>query len=621
MTSIIEESQKARKIGILGFWRNKKFFIPVLLVIILTVTYFLFFQNNNTQTEVETQKEWTVKKDDIVVSVESDGKVVAEDGVELSFSVGSGNLEVKEVFIKEGDTVSQGDKIASVKTDDLELSLNSAYVSYRSSLADYNETMDGPTTEQLQDAEDRITEAEISLGQYEFSFADIEQNIDNSIYNAEKVLKKAKEDLDKNRNFLNSEDVENKYEDLVDTIKSFNVSLEGILKDSDEIVGVDKTYLNDDFEQSLGVKDISSYSDAKLSYKKSKTQVDEFNQMSLGISINSSYDQIDEIASHAYESLESLESHLYDMKILLDNTITSNNLTENELNSFISSINSNRTSVNTKISTLNADLKAIEDIEESLSDYQDDYDEALRDLEIAKSEAERDLANAESNIDSKELNIEQAKRDYEELKAPLSDAELASARSRLTSASISLKRAQNSLDEATIVSPIEGEVVELNYKKGDIIVDNDNPVAVILNSKTLFIQVAVEEADVSKLEVEQKAYAVFDALDELKLEGEISFISLISSTNNNGIVTYEVRVLINNPGEKQIREGMTAYMEFVSSEARDVLSIPVSAVRNVSGEPSVQSLEGTWIPVTTGFTDGKYVEVIGGLGVGEKILY
>ena len=246
-----------------------------------------------------------------------------------------------------------------------------------------------------------------------------------------------------------------------------------------------------------------------------------------------------------------------------------------------------------------------------------------------QADTERDLYDAEVNVTNKELSLAQAERNYEELLAPLTDAEMASARARLNLVSVSLQKAQNNLEDATLVAPIDGQIVELNYKAGDIIVDNNKPVAVILNSETLYVKVNAEEADVSRLSVGQKTVAVFDALDELELEGEISFISLISDTSNNGIVTYEVSVVINNPqatSPKQtpgteIREGMTVALEFISSGVNNVLTAPVSAIKNVAGNPSAQLVGGEWTKVTTGFTDGKYVEVISGLSIGDKIAY
>lgn len=621
MTSIIEESQKAKQGGILGFWRNKKFIYGAIAVIIVIVSFYFFLNKNSEEIKTAVQKEWTVKRDDIVVSVESDGKVVAKDGVELSFSVSGDNLEVDKVFVKEGDKISKGDKIASVKTETLDFNLRNSRSSYQSALADYNETMDGASDEDIASAKDKISSAELSLEQAKISLENTKQNVEDNIYNTEKDLEDAQNDLDDNRNINNSEDVKDAYEDLVDNIKALNISLENILKDSDKIIGVDQEYLNDNFEQNLGVKDLSTLNDAKSSYKKAKHGSENLNAHVLNLNINSDYNDIDDASDQATLTLQEFEKHLYDMKLVLDNTITTSDLTQGELDSFVSTISANRTSINTKITTLNSKISLLDDTKKNIKDYVDNYEKALRDLENAKADGERDVENSKANVESKELSLEQAKRDYKELIAPMSPAELASARSRLTSASVSLEKAQYELDKSVLTSPIDGEVVQLNYAEGDIIITNDNnPIATIINNDTLFIEANIEEADVSKLTVGQKAYASFDALGDLKLEGEISFISLTSKTNNNGIVTYLVRVIFTK-GEHQIREGMTANLDFVSSEARDVLVIPVASVRNVGSKPSVQNKKGEWIPVTTGFTDGKNVEVISGLDVGDGIVY
>ena len=162
----------------------------------------------------------------------------------------------------------------------------------------------------------------------------------------------------------------------------------------------------------------------------------------------------------------------------------------------------------------------------------------------------------------------------------------------------------------------------LNYKVGDIINrDDGNAVATIINNDTLFVEVKIEEADINKIKVGQKSYVTFDAVDSLTLDGEISFISLTSSTDNNGIVTYLVRIIINNTGEEKIREGMTAFVDFITAEAKNILIVPVAAVRNVNGKPSVELVSGEWQPVVTGFTDGKNVEIISGLENSDKIVY
>lgn len=632
---IIEESKRSQS-QLVGFWRSKKFITLIVFILFAGGAYAFWPKGDKATESSEKQlKEWTVKNDDIVVSVEADGQVLAEDGVELSFAVNDDNLEVKKVFVKEGDTVKKGDQIASVKTDDLQLSLSSAWANYQSALADYNETLNGATDKQIAEAKDRITSAELSLSQSKISLANTKQSAkdsvqraEDSIYDAQRAFDNAEEKLDNNRSFLSSKDVGDAYEALVDTLKSINISLEGFLKDSDGILGIDDETLNDKYEEYIAAKDISILNNAKASYRQAKLMQLDLDAQMVGLDFNSDYAKVDQLAKLCDDTLGVFEDHLYDMKQVLDASITSVNFTQNTLDGMISKISSNRSSINTKITSVNNKIKAVDDARDNLDDYLSDYEKAKRDLETtktdledAKAEAERSVKNSEASLASHELSLVEAKRDLDDLTAPLTTAEKASANSRLNSASVSLKKAQNNLKDATIISPIDGQIVELNYKTGDIIVDNKAPVAVIMNSKTLFVQVNAEEADVSRLKVGQKAIATFDALDGLKLNGEISFISLISQTSNNGIVTYEVKVVIDNPGKKKIREGMTVSLEFVLSEARDVLTAPVSAVRNVAGKPSVQNTAGEWLPLTTGFTDGKYVEIISGVKAGEKLMY
>ncbi|MCK5490601.1 MAG: efflux RND transporter periplasmic adaptor subunit [Candidatus Pacebacteria bacterium] len=622
MSSILEESKKSR--GNSGKFKitKKKIIILSSILLVLISAYFYFDKKDTKETAVS-QKEWTVKKDSLKISIESDGKVIAEDGVELSFSVGGDNLEIEEVFVKEGDKISKGDKIATVKTEILELNVRTAYSNYLSVLAEYNQTMDGATDEEIANAKDRITSAEILLNQAEISLEGTRQSAEESIQNAEDAINDAKEKLDDNQDELSSEDVGDAYESLVDTIKSINISLDNILNESDEIVGIDDKSINDDFEYVLGALNMSFLNQAKSSYLVSRNELQKLDSLVLLLNFNSSYSEIDEAANQAVFALEKFETHLYYMSLMLEATITSSDFSQSELDSFISTINTNRATVNTKITSINTKIEAVDDVRDRLDDYIIDYEDAKRDLVNVKADAKRSIENSEANVESKKLSVEQIKRDYNNLLAPLTEAEKASARSRLTSASVNLEKSQNELGNATIVSPIDGEVARLNYKTGDIIVDSGNidPVAVIINNDTLFIEVDIEEADINKIKIGQTVYATFEAMDSLMLDGEVSFISLTSKTNSQGIVTYLVRIVIMNKADNQIREGMTVFVDFVTAEAKNVLVVPVSAVRNINDVPSVLNINEEWLPVTTGFTDGKNVEIIKGLDAGEKIIY
>ncbi|MCD4694469.1 biotin/lipoyl-binding protein [bacterium] len=196
MGSIVEESKKAKNRGSLGFFKTKKFILLMAVLIVSAGSYYFYNADSNQKKDTTVkQKEWIVKKQDLQITISTGGKVVAEDGVELSFSV-SGDLEVEEVYIKEGEEIKKGDKIAKVKTEDLELDLRNTYSSYLSVLADYNDEMAGAFDQDILESENNIKQAELSLRQAENSLEEGKINGQNSIKEAEKNVKDAKDELD-----------------------------------------------------------------------------------------------------------------------------------------------------------------------------------------------------------------------------------------------------------------------------------------------------------------------------------------------------------------------------------------------------------------------------------------
>ncbi|QQG52959.1 MAG: efflux RND transporter periplasmic adaptor subunit [Candidatus Falkowbacteria bacterium] len=618
--SILEESKKAKR-GFFGFIFSKKFLIIGIIVLAAAgAGYYFYNRNTKTQTAVVQQKKYTVNKEDLKISVSASGKVVAKDGVELSFPV-SGNLEVDNVYVKEGDKIKKGDKIASVKTETLEFELRSAYNNYQSALATYNSKIEPATASEIAKSKAAIEQAQVSLDQAKISLEQTKVNQAQNIANAENTLETAQDNLKLNTDASDSEIVRSAYSDLAINIKSINITLQKILRDSDSVIGVDEQSINDDFENVLGAKDSSSLSGAKDSYARAKSLRNDIDSRIVALTTSNS-SEIDAVAIKMESVLSAFQDHLYNMQKMLDATITFTGLSQSKLDGFKSTVSSNRSSINSAISSLDNSVQAVVDAKLSLKKFQIAYDKAKQDLEITKNQATQNIKNSENSVKSREISLTQAKQDYQDLIAPISSSDLASARAQLTSASISVDKAKYNYEQATLTSPIDGVVSMLNYKKGDIILsDSAKTMATIINNDTLYIEADIEEADISKLKVGDKAQVTFDAVDGVKLTGEVSFIAMTSDTSANGIVTYLVRVLLTNTGENQVREGMTAAIEFVTSEAADVLAVPVAAVRNVGGNPSVEKIDGSFATVVTGFTDGKKVEIISGLNAGELIVY
>lgn len=618
--SILEESRQARG-GIFRLFRRRQFLIAAAILIIAGGgAYYAYSRQTAPVATVQAVKRATAKKEDLKISISSDGKVVAKDGVVLSFPV-SGNLEVSEVNVKEGDRVKKGDKIAAVKTESLEFELRNAYASYQSALANYNAKMDGATDSELAKAKASVEQAQVSLDQAKISLDKTKSSGELSVANAQTALDDAADDLARNKDVASSESVRDAYFSLANNVKSVSVTLQKALHDSDLIVGVDDTMANYEFKDVLGAKVSTSLSRAQDSYKSTKELKVRLDNALVGLD-SSNRAAVDAAADLAGEAIDELQSHLYNMQVMLDASVTSVNLSQSKLDSFKSTISGNRSGATSASSSLDNAVRAASDSIINLKQFQTAYDKAVRNLESAKSQAEQDKSNAEISVRSREISLDQAKNDLSDLQAPPEESEIASARSQLTSASVSVDRARYNVEQATLTSPIDGVVSMLNYKAGDIILsDGAKSMATIINNDTLFIEANIEEADISKLKVGQKARATFDAADGKTLEGEVSFISLTSSTSSNGIVTYLVRIILADTADSGIREGMTASVDFITAEAPGVLAIPVEAVHNISGQPSVELADGTIAPVVTGFTDGKKVEVISGLQEGDTVLY
>ena len=382
MGSILEESQKARGLNGVSKKKIKKIIIIIIIIgLFLASGAYIYFSRNNKDNEIVSQsKNWQVKKDDLLVSVESEGQVVAEDGVELSFSVSGDTLEVLEVLVNEGDKIKKGDKLALVKTETLELNLQNSYASYQSALASYNEKISGPTENEIEGKKVSVSQAEISLQQAEISLDKIKTNAKEKLRQAEQNLEDAQENLDLNQDEISSKDVAEAYEDLAVLIKPIIMNIENILLDSDSILGIDNTAENKNLSLVLGAKNFNFLNSAKNSYSIVKDLQDNLSYYNLSLSQYSDYLEIDTAYSLIVDVLNQLETHLYYLQKTLEATVTSSGVSENDISKYKDIVVSNRNTVSNKVSALNNAYRSLNNTKDRLDDYVDEYEDAKNNL-------------------------------------------------------------------------------------------------------------------------------------------------------------------------------------------------------------------------------------------------
>lgn len=156
----------------------------------------------------------------------------------------------------------------------------------------------------------------------------------------------------------------------------------------------------------------------------------------------------------------------------------------------------------------------------------------------------------------------------------------AAARASVTESRAALATTETNLSKASIRSPINGVVLSRT-------VDPGNAVAASLQAVTLFsvaedlaqlkLDVAVDEADVGAVKVDQKATFTVSAFPARRYPATIHRVAF-GSTKTDNVVTYTTTLNVDN-SDLSLRPGMTAAATIVAKEAKGVLLVPNTALR------------------------------------------
>jgi RND family efflux transporter MFP subunit len=187
---------------------------------------------------------------------------------------------------------------------------------------------------------------------------------------------------------------------------------------------------------------------------------------------------------------------------------------------------------------------------------------------------------------------------------------------QLNQARQGLKQAEQLAEAASITSPIDGLVSELNVVEDGIAAPNV-PIGTIIKQDNISATFQVNSYQVSKLKAGQKATISFEGVTD----SYESAIETVSPTVNQQTNMFSVIIPVSNT-EQYIKGGMraTAYVAVDNLEAQIV--VPNDAVLYEEATPYVYLIEdGKSLrrDVTTGFRDGEMIQIVEGLTKGQKV--
>ncbi len=259
-----------------------------------------------------------------------------------------------------------------------------------------------------------------------------------------------------------------------------------------------------------------------------------------------------------------------------------------------------------KIKLARANLEDLKSQQAEMLSGQDrsDYSAAFHAVEVARLD-----------LDQRQENLDDLLNDPDTVDLDLLTAKVEAAQTLLEESHERLA------DASGLNAPWEGFVSRVDAAEGEDIEAND-VVAVLVDTSVVEVDGSVDEIDILSIDTEVAAEVKIDALPDQTISGSVSFVGA-EAIEQQGVVSYPVRIEIDLPSDLQAPEGLSAIATIILSRETDVLLIPANAIRGSFDNPVVHLMvddEAVETPVSLGSSDDFWTIVTEGLSEGDLVI-
>lgn len=196
----------------------------------------------------------------------------------------------------------------------------------------------------------------------------------------------------------------------------------------------------------------------------------------------------------------------------------------------------------------------------------------------------------------------------------------------LAKALVTLSNSKDNLLKTIIMAPFDGTVVKVDIKKNDVLsaIDYSAKGIQLVDTNSVKFQGQVDEIDILKIKVGQKATIAVDAMPGRTFPGTVSFISPSGSVGTGTVVKFSITIKL-DPTDVALKGSLTSTAEIAVSSVENVLLVPVAAVTTTPAGSFVNVVTGTKgesekRQVTLGIQNQQFAEVVSGLKEGEQVV-
>lgn len=207
----------------------------------------------------------------------------------------------------------------------------------------------------------------------------------------------------------------------------------------------------------------------------------------------------------------------------------------------------------------------------------------------AEEESQIRLDNSRTQLQELLLTIDNEKLLTEQSKV--------SAGANLLRRESSLKNQEERLAWTTIKAPMSGTVTQLAIEEGEIVTSGRSafsqspPIMTIADLSKMVVKTFINEVDMERLENNQPAVINIDAFQTQKYEGRVYEISPSGQQQDN-IISFEVMIEVLDSSGK-IKPGMSADVDIITYEEKNVLLLPLDAVISKTSATAVTQVGNT----------------------------
>ena len=232
------------------------------------------------------------------------------------------------------------------------------------------------------------------------------------------------------------------------------------------------------------------------------------------------------------------------------------------------------------------------------------------------------ITTAIQNIASEKAAVAQAQAQLALTLAGSTQNDIDAQQAQVEQAQASLQSIQVKINQASLISPINGIITAQNAKAGQVAAPG-TPVVSLISDNNLEIDADVPEVDIGKIQSGNPVNITLDAFPGETFTGKVFYINP-GQTIVNGVVDYLIKVSFDN-ADPRMKAGLTANLDIKTQTKSNTLILPQYAViQNASGSfVEVPGQNGALdkIPVTLGIQDQSgNVEIASGVTEGEQVV-